>query len=60
MTDCSFSWILPVDSWWDVLDLNLLEAEKLLKDERGLVVEALNLRYVTMVLVKIVGCLVAS
>jgi hypothetical protein len=60
MADCSFSWILPVDSWGDVLDLNLLETEKLLQDEGGLVVEALNLRYVPMVLVEIVRCLVSS
>jgi hypothetical protein len=43
-----------------VLDLNLLEMEKLLKDEGGLVVEALNFRYVPMVLIKIVGCPVTS
>jgi hypothetical protein len=49
-----------VDSWGDVLGLDLLQAKKLLKHKGGLVVEALNLRYVTMTLVEVVRCLVAS
>jgi hypothetical protein len=60
MTDRSFRWTLPVDSWWDVLNIHLLQTEKRLKSERCFVFKALDCWYVPMMLVEVVGCLVAS